>query len=172
MRCRYTVTIAIMSFALLRVGCERRERPAMTEHAQPNPSTSLEHASRLGQDVPEQTVWPPSGDARSNSDEIITKVMRVGTGTRTPQLNDNHVLGTAYAVYDKRGMVRKHVPLMVQAIDLAPPTWRAVLLQMKKGEIRRAWIKMPDGETTIMDFEIRSFNVIHGDGTATEVPNE
>jgi hypothetical protein len=61
---------------------------------------------------------------------------------------------------------------MVQALDLAPATWQEVLLRMKKGEIRRAWIKMPDGHTTVMDFELRSFSVIHADGTATEVPNE
>ncbi len=62
-----------------------------------------------------------------------------------------------------------HVPLMVQAVALAPPTWLDVLLQMKKSEVRRAWISMPDGSTSIMDFEIRSFSVIHADGTAVDI---
>lgn len=86
-----------------------------------------------------------------------------------PELNKNHVLGIGFATYERSGRMSKYVPLMVQAVDLAPDTWRAVLLQMKRGEVRRAWITMPDGTITIMDFEMRSFSAIRPDGTAVNV---
>lgn len=125
--------------------------------------------SRLGGDVASASVWPPPPDAERHSPGVMTKVLTVGKGKMTPQLSRQHVLGIAYAEYDREGRVRKHAPLVVQAIDLAPPAWQEVLLQMKLGEVRRAWIAMPDGKTAIMDFEVRSFSVVRPDGTAVPV---
>lgn len=159
----------VVSIALLAAACRERAIPDTKPTAVAAPNISQGGKSRLGHDVPPQAVWPPADDASRLSGEIVSKLIEPGTGDQRPEKNKNHVLGIAYAVYDKEGHVRRYVPLMVQAMDLAPATWAQVLTQMRKGEVRRAWIEMPDGSTDIIDFEIRSFSVIRPDGTAVDI---
>jgi hypothetical protein len=168
MRASLKNALAVIA-AVAATSCQRDE-VQVSQHIEPPRAVAREAGgSLLGRDVPAAAVWPPPTDTVRSSGRVISKIITQGIGTSTPELNKNHVLGIGFATYERSGRVSKHVPLMVQAIDLAPDTWREVLLQMKRGEVRRAWITMPDGTTTIMDFEIRSCSVIRPDGTAVNI---
>lgn len=63
-------------------------------------------------------------------------------------------------------MVR-YIPFKIEAIDLAPRTWQEVLVKMRQGDVRRAWIPEPNGKVAIMDFEIQRVVI----PTAGDYPN-
>jgi hypothetical protein len=168
-RVQLTTLVVALSLAVLAASCKQTAEEHRTGPIQSPTVTAGFGAGQLGQSAPGESVWPPPADATRSSQTVLSKQIVAGTGKETPELNENNVLAIGYAVYDQAGRVTKHVPLMVQAIDLAPKNWRDVLLQMRRGEVRRAWITMPNHTTTIMDFEIRSISRITPDGTAVNV---
>lgn len=164
----YVAVVIALTIAFTVVSCKQAvEKRSAT--VGPPPASQSAKVERLGRNVPAESVWPPPTDAIRTSEKVISKTVVPGTGKQAPALNQQHVLAIGYVAYDKAGRVTQHVPLMVQAIDLAPTTWRDVLVQMRRGEVRRAWITMPDGTTTIMDFEVRSISRIAPDGTAANI---
>ena len=166
----YVVTAVAVTLAVAVASCKQSEpEPGAGVTQEMNTPSNVHETGRLGRNVSAESVWPPPSDAVRSSETVLTKLIAPGSGKEMPAVNKHHVLAIGYATYDTDGRVKKHVPLMVQAIDLAPPTWQAVLLTMRRGEVRRAWIEMPGGDVTIMDFEIRSFSRIGPDGEATNV---
>lgn len=166
----YVVTAVAVTLTIAVAGCKQSEDERGASVTQEIKAPSDVHdTGRLGQNVSAESAWPPPSDAVRSSETVLTKLIAPGTGKETPAINKHHVLAISYATYDTDGRVTKHVPLMVQAVDLAPATWQAVLLMMRRGEVRRAWIEMPGGNLTIMDFEIRSFSRIGPDGKAASV---
>jgi hypothetical protein len=166
----FLVTGVVVTLTVAVASCKQSEdeRGAGVTQEVEAPSNA-DDAGRLGRDVSAKSVWPPPADGIRSSETVRTKLIAAGVGKETPALGKHHVLAMSYATYDRDGRVMKHVPLMVQAVDLAPATWQAVLLTMRRGEVRRAWIEMPGGDVTIMDFEIRSFSRIGPDGKAVSV---
>ncbi len=78
------------------------DQPAVSELQPPRQGAPESDVSRLGREVPGESVWPPPRDAMRCSDAVISKVVEDGTGTHSPQRHHNHVLGIAYAAYDKK----------------------------------------------------------------------
>lgn len=164
-----TLRRTLVAAVLLCSACREGEHTRRVTENIPGAAVPSAPETHLGRDVPAASVWPPPADAQRLDGGVVSKTILPGTGSVTPELNKHHVLGIAFTTYDQQGRVMEHVPLMVQAIDLARPAWRAVLLKMTNGEVRRAWITAPDGSTSIIDFEIRSFAAVRPDGTAVEI---
>ena len=110
---------------------EHQNPPAL-----PGPTTASVYASHVGSPVPAKEVWPVPQEASRIAHGNATQLIQRGDGLRLAVLNRDVIVGIAVVEYDKRGEVVSHIPFKVQAIDLAPPDWRAVLLQMHEGDVR------------------------------------
>lgn len=150
---RFERVLVVCIIGALNLACtkETRQNPPLIA----SPATSSQYKSRIGSPVSANQVWPIPTDASQTSDGTSTQLVLRGNGKILPTLHHDVITGIAIVEYNTRGEVVSQVPFRVQALDLAPPQWRNVLMQMHQGDVRRAWIRDRVGKLVIVDIEMQ-----------------
>jgi hypothetical protein len=124
-------------------------------------TTRFEYECHQTQSQSAATVWPIPKDATRLPDDVFTKRIKQGTGTkRARDATDTVIL--CITNYELDGRVLSHVPYVIHDLQGEPKEWAQVIGMMVEGEVRRAWIspRRKLKRFSVIDFELQPFPII------------